>query len=282
MSTLAGVYGQWHQATGASQRILTLLATPTDDDAKDAVAFVPRGGAVDIRNVSFAYTSGASHAQSANLAWVLRDLTLTLPAGSTTVLQGANGSGKSTLLHVLMRFYHPQQGQIVVDAQDIAGVTSRSYRPQVALVSQQIALVHGSVADNIRYGRIDATDKQVHAAAEQAGAADFIQRLPQGYATQIGENGVLLSGGQRQRLALARALLQGAQLILLDEPTAAADQHAVTHFKTQIAPALAGKTVLIVTHDPQLCEIAERAYQLKNGQLYSIGVAHDPIQLNVS
>ncbi len=281
MSTLAGVYGQWHQASGASQRILTLLATPTERDTDDALEFVPQGGHVVIRNLKFAYDL-PSAASAEQTAWVLRDLSLTLPAGSITVLQGVNGSGKSTLLHLLMRFYLPQQGKILVDGQDSAGVTSRSYRQHVALVSQQVSLVHGSVEDNIRYGMASATDHEVHAAAKQAGAARFIEQLPQGYATAIGENGVLLSGGQRQRLALARALLQGAQLVLLDEPTAAADQDAVAHFKTQIAPALAGKTVLIVTHEPQLCEIAEHAYQLNNGQLYSLGVAHDLIQRNVS
>ena len=176
------------------------------------------GGEIRFENVSFAYSAGEP---------VLRQVDFTAPAGRTTAIIGASGGGKSTILSLIERFYEPSSGRITIDGQDISGVSKRSLRAQVSYVPQQAVLFEGTIRDNLRYGRLDATDEEIEAAARMAQAEEFILAQPLGYDTPVGERGVTLSGGQRQRVAIARALAMEPKVMLFDEPTSALDPELV-------------------------------------------------------
>ena len=184
---------------------------------------------------------------------------------------GPSGAGKSTLFDLLLRFFDPQGGRILIDGVPIDQLDPRELRASFALVSQNPALFFGSVEDNIRYGRLDASQAEVEAAARAAHAHEFIQRLPQGYQTHLGEAGLGLSGGQRQRLAIARALLADAPILLLDEATSALDAES-EHLIQQALPSLmAGRTTLVIAHRLATVKQADRIAVIEQGRLAAIG-----------
>ncbi len=192
-------------------------------------------------------------------------------AGETLALVGPSGAGKSTLFDLLLRFFDPQGGRILIDGVPIERLDPRELRACFALVSQNPALFYGTVEDNIRYGRLDASQAEVEAAARAAHAHEFIQRLPQGYQTHLGDAGLGLSGGQRQRLAIARALLADAPILLLDEATSALDAES-EHLIQQALPRLmAGRTTLVIAHRLATVKQAERIAVIEQGRLAAIG-----------
>jgi ATP-binding cassette subfamily B protein len=219
---------------------VTSLGVPHEmTDPPDARQLIPLGGSISFLGVCFSYPNGER---------VLQDFTLHIPAGQKVGLMGRSGAGKSTVLALLQRLYDPERGQVLIDEQDVAGVTQESLRRALAVVHQDVSLFHRSILENLRYGRPDATDAEVYAAAEAAHCTEFIRQLPEGFETTVGERGLKLSGGQRQRLAIARAFLCNAPMILLDEATSALDTAAEQLIQDALARLFSGRTVIAATH----------------------------------
>lgn len=218
-------------------------------------------GSIIFDNVHYAYDQGARPA--------LRGLSLEIPAGQTLALIGMSGAGKSTAAGLLLGFMQPDAGIIMVGGRPLSSCEPAAWRAQVAWVSQHPALFYGSVADNLRMARPDASDEELAAAARAAGAHTFIEALPQGYATPIGEGGAQLSGGQRQRLAIARAILKDAPFVILDEITSQLDPESEVAIRESLRHLLRGRTALLITHSPAMAEIAEQVVVIESGKRVS-------------
>jgi ABC-type multidrug transport system fused ATPase/permease subunit len=261
ISSLAGMYGQWQQALGSSQRIIDVFAVAPEANDTGKEELNCTKGEVELCNVSFSYQDNSENKT------LLKNINMRFKAGQVNVIFGENGAGKTTLLHLLMRFISPQEGNIYIDGQDIIDCRLRSLRKHIGLVSQDVALSHGSVIENITYGQPEASLEAIMAAAQKAGAHEFIEKLPNGYYTQVGDNGVLLSGGQRQRISLARTLLMNCKIIIFDEPTSFADSHGKSEFANLLSSTLREHTVIVVTHDAELRDIASNVLHLEAGEL---------------
>lgn len=273
VGSISEVYGDLQRAAGASERLLELLAAqplikrPPHPRALPAKVY----GEISIEDITFAYPTRPGHP-------AIEHLTLPIAAGKTTALVGSSGAGKSTLIDLLLRFYDVQSGRITFDGIDLRELDPDVLRAHIALVPQQPVLFMGSVLDNIRYGRPDADDAQVHAAAEAAYAHEFIERLPQGYATQVGEQGVRLSGGQRQRIAIARALLKDPALLLLDEATSALDAESEFQVQKALDRLMQGRTTLVIAHRLATVVKADSIAVLDHGRLAAMGCHQDLLQ----
>jgi ABC-type multidrug transport system fused ATPase/permease subunit len=257
-SGLASVYGSVLATRGAAQRLIDAFAQAPEPDDADARPIGAVAGEIRFEQVRFGYPGRPE---------VLRGLDLTIRAGETVALTGENGSGKSTIVHVLMRFADPEAGRVLIDGTDIRGVRIASLRRQIGLVAQHVLLLNGTVRENIAYARPDADQPAIEAAAAAAQAHDFIQALPQGYDTVIGDQGIRLSGGQRQRISLARALLKDPPILVLDEATAMFDPAGEAAFIDECRSVLEQRTVILITHRPASLALADRVVLLKNGRL---------------
>jgi ATP-binding cassette subfamily B protein len=231
-------------------------------DRDDAMPLVPGPGQVTFEHVRFAYP---------NRAPVLREFDLTIAPGQRVGLVGFSGAGKSTVLALLQRFYDVEGGRIMVDGQDISDVTQDSLRRTMAIVPQDISLFHRSVLENIRYARPDATAAEVLAAAEMAHCRDFIEALPDGFATMVGDRGTKLSGGQRQRLAIARALLKDAPILLLDEATSALDSESERAIQAALDRLMQGRTVIAIAHRLSTLQRFDRIIVMDQGRIIDDG-----------
>ena len=235
---------------------------PRQEDTADAAEIRVGKGDIRFDNVSFAYGPDVP---------VLRGLSFTAAGGKTTAIVGASGAGKSTLIALLQRFYDVDGGRIEIDGQNIAEVTKRSLRQNIAYVSQHPYLFEGTIADNIRYGRVDATDEDIREAAQQAFADEFIREQPQGYDTPVGESGSTLSGGQRQRVSIARALVRNAPILLLDEATSALDNESEARVQAALAGASRGRTTIVIAHRLSTVVNADHIVVLDDGRLIEQG-----------
>jgi subfamily B ATP-binding cassette protein MsbA len=254
----------------AAESVFRLIDEESEPDGGTRALGRARG---DIRfeNVSFAYGDPAQPA--------LQAIDLAIAPGQTVALVGPSGAGKTTLANLVPRFYHPTAGRVLLDGQDLESLTLKSLRANIALVSQDVVLFNDTVAANIAYGAMNGmTDQDIAAAAEAAHAMEFIRAMPQGLATLIGENGVKLSGGQRQRLAIARALLKNAPVLVLDEATSALDTESERHVQAALEALMRGRTTIVIAHRLSTVENADRIVVLDRGRIAETGTHRDLLE----
>lgn len=270
LGQLAHLYGQWQTARGAARRLGEVLRTPPESDTGTLEA-LPRQADIEFSDVWFAYPGRPP---------VFQGFSLHIKAGETVAITGPNGAGKSTLAQLLLRLYEPQRGTISIGGIPLGRFRLDALRGQIGLVSQQVLLFNASVRDNIAYGCADADQARLERAARAARAHEFIQALPQGYDTVIGDQGVKLSGGQRQRLALARALLKDPPILILDEATAMFDPAGEAEFISACREILKTRTVLLITHRPASLALADRVLRLDGGRIEKISAQDARLSCN--
>ena len=265
VATISEVIGQLQQAAGATERLLELLAVENLITTPDSpAAIIPTSNNIGFKNISFHYPSRPTQK-------AISDLTLTVPAGQTLALVGPSGAGKSTLFELLQRFYDPNDGNINIGDVDIRNLTPQALRQQIAVVAQQPNLFSGDVWHNIRYGKSDASDDEVINAAKAAFAHDFIEELPDGYDSFLGEQGVRLSGGQRQRIAIARAVLKNPSILLLDEATSALDAESEFQVQKALEQLMQDRTSIVIAHRLATIRNADEIAVLDQGKLVALG-----------
>lgn len=267
---LARRYNSFQSTMAASERMFRLLDTPPDlVDAPDAYALPPITGEVVFQQVNFGYKDGEP---------ILRDFNLTAAPGQRIALVGETGAGKSTVIRLLSRFFDVKEGAILIDGHDIRQVTAASLRAQLGIVLQDTFLFSGTIMDNIRYGRLGAPDTDVIAAAQAVGAHNFISRMPNGYATEVGENGVNLSAGQRQLISFARALLADPRVLILDEATSSVDTATEKLIEQGLQQLMAGRTSFVIAHRLSTIIHADQIVVLDQGQIVEQGTHESLLQ----
>jgi len=259
---------QW--AVSAMDRVFQTLDTrPEIEDSPNAINLPPIHGVVEFRDVTFAYQDGRP---------VVENLNLTVQEGEVVALVGPSGSGKTTLMNLLMRFWDPTRGQVLIDGQDIRDVRLESLRRQVSMVAQENVLFSVSILENIKYGKRDATDEEALAAARTADLDSFVETLPDGYETMIGEEGIKLSGGQKQRLALARALVTDPRILILDDVTSALDGETEARVQDALRQVMRGRTTFIIAHRLSSVVAADRILVIENGNIVDMGTHFELIE----
>ena len=284
---LSNLYSQIQTALGAAERVFELLDEPEDASLLDASALElpPIAGHVTFENVSFSYplsltTSDHTTENMQSEQAVLRDVTFEALPGQVVALVGPSGAGKTTTLNLLMRLYEVDTGTIRVEGYDIRTVQAQSLRSQLAIVPQEPTLFGDSIAENIRYGHLDATDEDVREAARAANAMTFIEHLPGGMNTLVGERGVKLSAGQRQRIAIARALLHNPRILLLDEATASLDNESEALVQDALNRLMQQRTTIVVAHRLTTVERADQILVLNDGRIVERGTHDELLELN--
>jgi len=271
VAALSEIWGELQRAAGATERLVELLHV--EDTVLDPAVPVrlaePVRGEIAFHDVRFHYPTRPDAA-------ALEGVTLTVRPGETVALVGPSGAGKSTVLQLLQRFYDPQSGRVTLDGQDIAGLAREDFRRHLALVPQEPVIFADSARENIRFGRPEASDAEVEAAARAAAAHDFVMRLPEGYDSQLGERGVMLSGGQKQRIAIARAILRAAPVLLLDEATSALDAESEALVQKAVEDLAQGRTTLVVAHRLATVKKADRILVFDQGRIVAEGT-HDSL-----
>jgi ATP-binding cassette subfamily B protein len=268
IGALSEVMGEAQRAAGATERLLELLSAKSSiqNPAKPLAlpARMATGAALALSDVTFSYPSRPETA-------ALEHLTLSIQPGETVAVVGPSGAGKTTLFQLFLRFYDPQSGTITLDGVDIKQLDLHTLRDAIGIVPQDTVIFSADAMENIRYGRAGATDAEVIAAARMAAAHEFIERLPQGYKSFLGERGVRLSGGQRQRIAIARALLKNPPLLLLDEATSALDAESERLVQSALEAAMVGRTTVIIAHRLATVQRADRIIVMEDGKIVETG-----------
>src|SRR5256712_340723 len=266
--TFARLFSHIKEAQGALERVFEILDTRPDvADAPNARPLPPVRGYVAMEGVSFSYDGHTT---------VLSDLTFKVQPGEVVAVVGPSGSGKTTLINLVHRFYDPVAGVVSIDGHDLKSVTIKSLYQQIALVPQEMHLFGGTIRDNIRYGRVSASDEEIVAAARAANAHEFIIAFPDGYDTLVGEKGVNLSGGQRQRIAIARAVLKDPRILILDEATSSLDNESELLVQDALDRLMAGRTTFVIAHRLSAIQKADRILVLDKGRLVEEGT-HAPL-----
>jgi ABC-type multidrug transport system fused ATPase/permease subunit len=262
IKTLVGGSVHLLDAQPAAARIVEVLEAPVElRDAPDAVELPPVSKGVSLRGVSFAYGREP----------VLRDVDLDVRAGEMVAIVGQTGAGKTTLVDILLRFYDPTSGSVTIDGLDIRRVTRDSLLAQMAVVSEEPFLFDGTIRDNLLYGRPDATEQELRAAARAAHVDEFASSLPRGYDTEVGAAGARLSGGQRQRITIARALLRDPAILIFDEATSLLDSKSERSVQEAIEALLGGRTVIVIAHRLPTIRRADKIVVLERGRVAQIG-----------
>ncbi len=271
VAALSEIWSELQRAAGATERLVELLRVQDEvrDPEHPAVLARPVRGEVRFEDVTFAYPSRPDQA-------ALDSVSLGVKPGETVAVVGPSGAGKTTILQLLQRFYDPDGGRVLIDGTPINSVTLNDLRSAMAIVPQEAVIFAASAMENIRFGRLDATDAEVEDAARAAAAHDFILDLPDGYASQLGERGVMLSGGQRQRIAIARAILRDAPVLLLDEATSALDAESEQAVQEAVEALSKDRTTIIVAHRLATVKRADRIVVMDQGQITSLGT-HDSL-----
>src|SRR5687767_2307245 len=267
---LSRVNANLQQAIAAADRIFEMLDTHTEvAESSDAQPLPPFSHAIEFRDVTFAY-------EDVHPREILRNINLTIPAGQMVAIVGRSGAGKTTLVNLIPRFYDVTEGTITIDGHDLREVTLKSLRAQVGIVTQETVLFDDTIANNIAYGAAHATPAQIEAAARAAHAHEFVTGLPDKYQTRIGERGQRLSGGQRQRLAIARALLKNAPILILDEATSALDTEAELLVQDALATLMLNRTSFVIAHRLSTIMRADAIVVLERGRIVEAG-RHDDL-----
>jgi ATP-binding cassette subfamily B protein len=254
----------YNRIMGDAYDMVEILDTPSAIVDHSSEVLQVTKGKIDIKNISFEHVDNTENI-------LFKDFSLSIKAGQKIGLVGHSGAGKSTIINLLLRFMDVKKGEILVDGQNIADVTQESLRKHIAYVPQEPMLFHRTLHENIAYGRPDASNKEVRAAAKKAHALDFIESLPDGFNTLVGERGIKLSGGQRQRVAIARAILKDAPILILDEATSALDSESEQLIQDALKQLMKGRTSIVIAHRLSTISHLDRIVVLENGKISEDG-----------
>lgn len=264
MNRFAAFVSDINKAIVGAGRVYEIIDLPVErEDGNNAISASSIKGRIDFENVQFAYAGKE--------APVLSDFSAGIEAGEIVALVGPSGAGKTTIVNLVPRFYEPQSGRITLDGLDLATIRLRDLRNSIAIVPQEPLLFRGTIMENIRYGRLGATDEEVREAASEANADEFVRAFPQGYETQVGERGNRLSGGQRQRISIARAILRDPRILILDEATSALDSHSEALIEQALDRLLPGRTTLIIAHRLSTIRRAHKILYIEAGSVREMG-----------
>jgi subfamily B ATP-binding cassette protein MsbA len=272
LGSLVNLYTSVQEALGATKRVFQILDTKPDvNDVPGAKDLGRAEGRITFDNVSFSYDQRQE---------VLHHINLDIASGEIVALVGPSGAGKSTIFNLIPRFYDPMEGSVRVDGTDAKTVTQASLRQQIGIVPQETLLFGGTIRENIRYGRLEATTTEIEDAAKAANAHDFIMDLPDKYETTVGERGIRLSGGQRQRVAIARAILKDPRILLLDEATSSLDNESEHLVQDALVKLMQKRTTVIIAHRLSTIKVAHRIAVLDRGAIVELGTHDELMALN--
>jgi subfamily B ATP-binding cassette protein MsbA len=270
----AGFNNNFQQALGASSEVFRFMDTQDEVQEKPGAVRLPAfAHKIELENVSFSYQDNGDESRE-----ILSSIKLQVNSGEIVAIVGSSGAGKSTLVHLIPRFFDVTGGRLLIDGHDVRDVTLASLRYQVGIVTQETVLFNDTVRNNIAYGQPHVPVTAVESAAKMALAHDFIMEMPEGYDTVIGERGMRLSGGERQRIAIARAILKNAPILILDEATSALDSESEALVQSALQNLMQGRTVLVIAHRLSTVRRADRIVVLENGTIADIGTHQDLMQ----